>query len=137
MFEIVLIKTGPAALQCAYESDQEKLKELKIGQQYKFKKSDDRNPLHHKKLMAIFHVVADNTENFGSVRQVMEYCKIKAGEVDIIGVNGEIHVIPRSISFDKMGQSKFNEFYKKSVDICAGVLGIDPEALQNESMERL
>ena len=137
MFEIVLIKTGASELQCAYESDQEKLKELKIGQQYKFKKSDDRNPLHHKKLMAIFRVVVSNSETFADIRQVLEYCKIKAGYVDIIGVNGEIHVIPRSISFDKMGQSTFNQFYKKSLDICADLLGIGVEVLENESMERL
>lgn len=86
-----------------------------------------RNLKHHKKFFKLLSIVLENQDLFKTNEQLLTFIKRGIGHVDEYG---EV----KSIAFEKMDQTEFNEFYKKSVDfICMEVIpGMDHEALMAE-----
>lgn len=96
-----------------------------------------RNINHHRKFYALMNIVYENmdTERYPSLDDFVGAIKIAAGHrVRIELPNGDVGFMPRSISFAKMTQAEFNEFYARVVDlICRWFIpGLENEALRNE-----
>ena len=116
----------------AYESDLEKIKRLSSGIAYSFSKEDPRNVRHHRKMFAIFRAVRDTKEGeiFPDEEAVLTWVKWHAGYVSPLEIRGKTIFKVQSISFEKMGQARFDKFYTKAVELLAYFIGCTPQELE-------
>ena len=102
----------------AWTKFRRKLETMKTGSWLRFEWSSPRNGKHHKKLMALLNLVAENSETYNTVDKALVAVKLVSGHFDLIvhPVSGEILQNPKSISYESMGQEEFDAFYQKAID---------------------
>ena len=88
----------------------------------------DRNPLLHRKFFAILKGWAEYRGL--DLSQALLVLKILGGEVETVEYNGKQIVIPKSISFEKMDEVEFQDFYKKAILFLANDMGMTPIELE-------
>lgn len=76
-----------------------------------------RNPRHHRKAMAMIHLIFKNQSKFGTVDQLLTYLKLRTGHFDSYIVDGKPVVVARSIAFDALGQDEFESLYDRLLDV--------------------
>ena len=87
-----------------------------------------RNPAHHRKFFALVNLVFENlpegsfSQHIKSPELLVSALKIGAGHYDFIWAKSEQNIayqcrIPRSISFAKMDQHEFEQFYDRCCDV--------------------
>jgi len=121
----------------AYDSDKEKMQKMKPDKPYLFTLSDKRNPRHHRKMFAIFRAVVNSTSEdiFPDEEAVLAWVKWELGYVKPLKVRDKKIYQVESISFSTMGQTRFDGFYKKAVDLLAFLIGVDPQELEEGSLQ--
>ena len=138
----VLIKTQ-AGLRGSTPDDQQawakfrrKLETMKPGAFMRFEWSSPRNGAHHRKFFALLQLIIENSETFNTTEKALVAVKLAAGHFDLMAhpLTGEIVQIPKSISFEGMGQEDFDTFYTGAVD--AVLQSILPQ-LDREKAEKL
>ena len=120
----VLLKT-PHGLRGSTPDDQQawakfrrKLETMKPGAFLRFEWSSPRNGAHHRKLFALLHLIVENSETFNTTEKALVAVKLATGHFDLMvhPLTGEIVQIPKSISFEGMGQEDFDAFYTGAID---------------------
>ena len=92
-----------------------------------------RNPGHHRLLFALLNKVVENTEDFEDVEHLLTWLKIALGHVKtMIGPDGRVYYMPKSLSFAAMGQEKFNPFFDSALNLMVARYGFDRPALLAE-----
>ena len=138
----MLIKS-PAGLRGSTPADQElwakfkrKLETMKPGAWLRMEWSSPRNGPHHRKFMALLHLVTENSETYNTIPKALIAVKLAAGYFDPATDprTGEIVPIPHSISYDAMGQEDFDVFYSAALD---GVLQVILPTMSRETAEKL
>ena len=132
--EIYTIKKDGAFIP-AYDSDRLEAQKTKEGKCIKFSAKEVRNPQHHKKFFALLGMIVENNDKIISINQALIEMKLRCGWYHIhVTLKGEPLYIPDSISFDNMGQRKFNEFYDLAVkQTCEYFLkGVTSEQIERE-----
>jgi Protein of unknown function (DUF1367) len=77
-----------------------------------------RNPGHHRKLWALLTVVFEAQSAFATTYDLLNAIKIATGLFDTgKTVDGIPWVSPGSIAFASMDQTRFEEWYRKAVDV--------------------
>jgi hypothetical protein len=77
-----------------------------------------RNPAHHRKLWALLTVVFEAQSVFATTYDLLNAIKIATGLFDTgRTVEGIPWVAPGSIAFASMDQNRFEEWYRKAVDV--------------------
>jgi hypothetical protein len=100
-----------------YPSDYDEKRKLKIGQEYSCKIKQDRNYEFHKKFFALINMVYKNQEFYDNIDHLRTVLTLKAGYYEpIITDKGTVY-LPKSISFAKMDNLEFADFYSKMVDV--------------------
>ncbi|MCW5615871.1 MAG: DUF1367 family protein [Rhodocyclaceae bacterium] len=96
-----------------------------------------RNVGHHRKFFAMLDIVLKNQEHFKSTDQLLDALKIAIGHTTTVKVKRGTFEIPKSISFAKMDQAQFDNFYKRAVDfVLAEVIpGLGRDELEREVMQ--
>lgn len=118
MSEINLIVQSDGRLRPSLPADLDIIRKYKAGVTIKAKVTRRRNPDHHRKFFALLGVVVKHTD-YEDVDEVLHILKLRLGHFDpIIDLDsGKTFLKPRSISFDNMDQNKFDDFYRRSVDV--------------------
>jgi len=138
----MLIKS-PAGLRGSTPADQElwakfkrKLETMKHGSWLRMEWSSPRNGPHHRKFMALLHLVTENSETYNTIPKALIAVKLAAGYFDPATDprTGEIVPIPHSISYDAMGQEDFDAFYSAALD---GVLQVILPTMSRETADKL
>ncbi len=138
----VLIKS-PAGLRGSTPADQElwakfkrKLETMKPGAWLRMEWSSPRNGPHHRKFMALLHLVTENSETYNTIPKALIAVKLAAGYFDPATDprTGEIVPIPQSISYDAMPQEEFDVFYSAALD---GVLQVVLPTMSRETADKL
>ena len=120
----VLVKT-PAGLRGSTPADQaewakfrRRLETMRPGAYLRFEWSTPRNGAHHRKFFALLQLIAENSETYNTTEKALVGVKLAAGLFDLMAhpVTGEIIQIPRSVSFEAMGQEDFEAFYSNAID---------------------
>lgn len=120
----ILIKT-PAGLRGSTPADQaawakfrRRLETMLPGAYLRFEWSTPRNGAHHRKFFALLQLIAENSETYNTTEKALVGVKLAAGLFDLMAhpVTGEIIQIPRSVSFEAMGQEDFEVFYSNAID---------------------
>lgn len=123
-------------LKPAFESDFDELKKIKDGLVDVTVKRG-RNLLHHRKFFALLRVVIANSDRWQNEQQLLKALKFELDYTEkILSIDGKrAYILPRSISFENMGQKEFEEFYDAALPLMAKEIGVDPVELENNSME--
>lgn len=121
------------------EDAQKILHGIKPGQLVTVEVKRPRNLQHHRLWWKLCSVVAENLPGDYPAETVCELIKLRIGHVDIIKTRGGITEIPKSISFAKMDQTQFREFFDRAVAfICSDLLpGVNRDELTQHVNELL
>ena len=119
---IVLFKTASGALAPANQQSFDALGKIKIGDAIQVSIKKVNNLEFHKKLFALFNFAYDHWDpqeleykgqkvqkNFDQFRKD---CTILAGFYDtVVNLRGDIRLVAKSLSFDKMNHNERKKFY--------------------------
>ena len=103
-----------------------------------------RNLKHHRMYWALMHLVWDNlpesrAKTWPKPENISDAIKIATGHVDVcMTVDGKNSFLkPKSISFEKMGQEEFNQFFNQAVEVIVKQIipGLDCRALEDEVLD--
>lgn len=115
----------------SYPADHTESQKVKEGEEVQAKRA--RNPGHHRKFFALLNLgfsSQDKIDNFEIYRMVT---LMKAGHVVFVkGTDGKDHPLPKSISWDKMGQEEFERVYSAVLTVICKEVGLTSEEIQNE-----
>ncbi len=118
----------------------EQLEAMRDGEYVTAKLTRTRNPGHHRKFFALLKIVFDAQERFATMEQLLNFVKIATGHCDIMEIiKGKPIYVPRSISFAKMDQTAFSQFWDKVVHLIVTKIlpGVDSKDLEAQVMEIL
>ena len=138
-FRLVKTNTG---FRAETDEDQEKLNKLSIGEVFSCSSLDQRNVEFHRKFFALIHLAWDNLPiefegRFPTQDDLRKELTKRAGfYTEYTDFKGNKQYLPKSISFDKMGQEQFEKLYSAVIDIILQWLipGLDRELLEHEIM---
>ena len=106
--------------------DQTEFDKLRIGNEYKVDARKARNPDHHRKGFALINLIFDSQEKYTTIEHMLTELKLQAGWYEEhVRSNGELVMIPKSISFADMDQTQFEEFYDRVTDIAIQQYGLE------------
>jgi hypothetical protein len=128
MKEIVLMKGPSNTLIPCDPQAAEYIAKLKMGAGIKAQVTQQRNPAHHRKFMALLNLAFDAWEpgelqykgetvqkNFDQFRKDIT---ILAGHFEtVVNLKGEIRVVAKSISFASMAQDEFDQLYNSAANV--------------------
>lgn len=119
------------------DASESTMKALKLGECIEIKFKKPRNLQQHRLFWALMQKVYENQEHYTSPEQVCTAFKFAIGHVETIKTQRGTIQIPKSISFAKMDQLAFHDFFKRAVDFCVQevIPGLKSEALEREVLE--
>jgi len=118
-----------------YLADLERWEKVKENTPYIMRAERDRNHRFHSLVFAVSKVVIENLPEDHIWSNKTPYALIKSIEIalgyveQILTMEGEIILVPESISFEKWGQEKMEEFYNKFLLYISDKFGYNPEEL--------
>lgn len=136
MKEVILCKRITSLIPIDDEG-KEALDGIGQGELIKVKITKARNLKHHKKFFDMLQLVFSNQETYPTLKHLLTAVKLEAGwyEDEAVDVNGKRSYLVKSISFAKMDQVEFNEFYMQSIAaICRLLPHLNAEDIEHEVM---
>lgn len=127
-------------LKASDDASVEVLRRVKLGKVVRVELSTPRNIAHHRKFFALLNLVWASAGDWPSLEDLLIELKVRLGLFREITIRdtGEVVKIPGSISFAKMDQLKFEEFYERALkELCSMAGDIDHAALRNEVLNQL
>jgi hypothetical protein len=116
--KLFVIKQLDHTLKVAYNSDYDKIKKLKVGQEYQCEVKQPRNLKFHKKFFALVNMLFENQEIYNNPDRLRKDLIIEAGLYDEwADFQGVMQREAKSISFAKMTENEFSELYSKVIDV--------------------
>ena len=111
--DLVLIKQLDNSFKLAYDSDYEKAKKIKVGEERVYKSTKPRNYKFHKKCFALFNMVFQNQEHYDNIDHLRNDLTIASGYyTKRYSIEGEEITEAKSISFASMDEYEFeNKYY--------------------------
>ena len=115
--KFTIVKQLNNTFKVAYDSDYEKMKRIKAGDLLECEIRKPRNYGFHKKFFALVQMIFQNQEHYNNIDDLREDLTIAAGYyVKRENLKGEPIKKAQSISFAKMDQDEFNEYYSRVLD---------------------
>lgn len=136
----ILLQRSLSGLSPIDEIGQEALRSIAIGDLIRVRMTKLRNPQHHRLFFALVNKVYENQDHYHNVEHFLTALKVALGHCDtVICKNGNTAYIPKSISFARMDQIEFDQFFNKAVDlICRDFLpGVKSDDLRREVLEMI
>lgn len=97
-----------------------------------------RNSGHHRKFFALVKVVYEAQDRYATQEQLLNVLKMAVGHGELMEVvKGKPMFIPASISFAKMDQTAFEQFYNKVVDVVLSKIlpHVDKQELEQQVLD--
>lgn len=103
--------------------------ELDPGERFVVRLMRERNAAHHRKFFSLVNWVAANHAVYDTTAKALDAVKLATGHVAWVPhpETGEVIPIPKSISFDNMGQDEFDVFYSDAIGAVLAHLAPDIE----------
>lgn len=134
MKEIHLLKQNNGSFAPVHDSDKVIVDKLKKGGVYRFKISKPRNVLFHRKFFALLNIAFEHQDQYKDFDHFRHDLTIECGyfEDSVNYFTGEVKRKPKSISFAKMGEFEFQEFYKSFIVKICEIYGYDFDVFAEE-----
>jgi len=128
--DIYVIKTLSGHLQPCYDTDIDSLKKIPLNEPIKISYTKQRNAKFHRKFFALVNLVYMNQEVYNNIDHLRKHLTIAAGFYDITyTLEGVETKEAKSISFSKMDDVQFSEFYSRFIDVIHEYFGFDKQEL--------
>lgn len=115
--KIFLVKQLNNTLKAVHNSDYDKVKTMKLGEEYQCEVKQLRNAKFHRKFFALINMIFENQEIYKNRDRLRKDLIIEAGFYDEwVDVYGEIKREAKSISFGSMKEAEFAKLYSRVVD---------------------
>jgi len=140
MIEIALKRVGNA-LHPHSEEDRDRLLEFEPGQVLRARITGAQRPRSYDQLKlywACCKTVAENIDNpaLTTKQQVSFYVKVELRFIEsMIVYDGQVHVLPRSISFAELPMAEACNFFDRAFAVMAKLLGITVYELTTQAEE--
>ncbi len=76
-----------------------------------------RNPRHHRLFFALLNIVFQNQTRYPTLEHLLDAIKLAIGHYDTMTIGNREIVKLRSISFSKMDQATFGQFFDRVVEL--------------------
>jgi len=128
--DIYVIKTLAGHLHACYDADVESFKKMPLNEPIKISYTKQRNAKFHRKFFALVNLVYQNQEVYNNIDHLRKHLTIAAGFYDVVyDLTGCETKEAKSISFNKMDDAEFSEFYSRFIDVIHEYFGFDKEEL--------
>jgi hypothetical protein len=125
--QITLIKTL-SGFKLAYNSDYELAKKIPLNEPIIYEWKKPRNLKFHKKFFALLNLVFENQDQYNNLDHLRKDLTISAGYYDLrLNIEGVEIREAKSISFAKMTDTEFSDYYNRIIDVVVKWLGIDKD----------
>lgn len=115
--KLTLVKQLNNTFKVAFDSDYEKLKKIKVNDEVQCEIKKPRNYRFHKKLFALLNLVYQNQEHYTNIDHLRNDLTKAAGYyTQRTSFDGEIITEAKSISFARMDEHEFGEYYNAVID---------------------
>jgi len=130
----IYVKKTISGLVPASRNEFDKLQDakLKMGEFYEVEIKKKRNVKFHRKLFALFNICFENQEQFETLEDLRAWITIKAGYYKEIKTPTGVFYMPKSISFSKMDDIEFEEYYNKCIIVVMKFIGVERMELIEE-----
>ena len=113
--------------------DAEMLAQCSGGQEFSLLPIKRRSPEHLNLYWSILGKTVKATGRWPTSEQLHRELKIACGYYQVVASEfGGVYYFPDSISFEKMTQDEFNNFFEHTMEKLSVTLGFDPMELLNE-----
>ena len=113
-------------------SDYEVLSKLKNNTDYKITIVQPRNYQFHKKFFALVNLFYENQSMSDDFEMIRAYLTMKAGFKKMLETSKGTVYFPESINFAKMDNIRFEQVYKRVLDVVWQELGSTKEEIEQE-----
>ncbi len=123
------------------KAGEQALAQLKNNTIYSVEVKQARNPLHHNLVFLLAQIAVEHAPEGSPWEGKDAYAFIKAIELEagivdyITKLNGETHVVPRSIAFENMNEIEFNRISDLVFRTVARLIGVNEEYLRKNYQE--
>jgi hypothetical protein len=108
----------------ADEPSKEAWSKYKLGEVYRADVVKPRSYKHHKQIMALLNLTYENQERYTDFESFRKAVALAAGHTEeVIGIDGEIHRLPASISYDRLDEIEFAKVGAAMMTVCCHILG--------------
>ncbi len=104
------------ALRPTDDSGVEAMRKIGEGELVKVTWTRPRNIHFHNKFFAMLGIVLKNQEHYKSMNELLGVCKICISHVTVVETRHGFVRLPKSISFAKMDETEFSQFYDEAVN---------------------
>ena len=134
MAKIAYVRKTLNALAATDASSEDIISELPAGVVFKIQITQPRNVKFHRKFFALLKIILDNQSHFQNLDELLYAVKIRLGYSVPVQLKGMVGHMPKSISFSKMDEQAFSEFYERTLDflITEVIPGLNKEDLEQE-----
>ncbi len=115
-----------------YDSDNERIKNLKHGVIYRFIVTSPRNVKFHRKFFALLNLCFQNQDRYNNFDHLRGVLIMKAGFYETVVTDKGTIYWPQSISFSNMDETVFEEVYNRVLDQVCIMLDTKEEDIINE-----
>ena len=138
MTSIHLVRT-PGGLKAADDAAIEALRRVAQGEVVRVELRKVRNPQFHRKFFALLQLVRDSTDAWPTTESLLAALKLEMGHADQYQArDGQVLMVPRSISFGSMDEIEFAEFYERALVTLAEMAGgIESDALRDAVLDEI
>ena len=134
---IVMLRKERGGLWAADDASAGVLAGIKAGDVVACEIKRPRNLQMHRLFWALMQKVYENQETYDSPEEVAAAFKVATGHCEYVQTPRGLVGLPKSISFAKMDQSEFREFFNKALNYLTTVVipGLNRADLEREVME--
>jgi len=130
MSKMILTKTEHGLRPADALSESSMLRLVK-GKSYTFEYKRARNHKFHRLVFGVATIVCENSDRWDNPLLFIKAVELTHGYVDtLVDMNGEVFMIPKSISFENMEEQEFNKLFDCILIEASKVLGIHQEKLR-------
>jgi len=128
--KLLLVKQFDNSFKVAYDSDYDKLKRIKPNEFVECEIKKKRNIMFHRKFFALLNLLYQNQERYNNIDHLRNDLTIEAGYYTIReNLKGEQVYEANSISFAKMNEETFSEYYGKCLDVIVKYFNFDKQSI--------
>ena len=128
--KFTIVKQFNNTFKVAYDTDYDKMKRIKVGDLLQCEIKKPRNYQFHKKFFGLLNMVFQNQERYSNIDHLRHDLTIEAGYYTLRhNLKGEQIYEANSISFSKMNEKTFEEYYNKCLDVIVKYFNFDKQSI--------
>lgn len=128
--KFTIVKQFNNTFKVAYDTDYDKMKRIKVGVLLQCEIKKPRNYQFHKKFFALLNMIYQNQERYNNIDHLRNDLTIEAGFYTLRqNLKGEQIYEADSISFSKMTEEKFEDYYSKCLDVIVKYFNFDKQSI--------